>query len=51
MNLIANNTASNMGLNEVRETEFLNFCQTHGMLNLKDPRLWIVPQDMLVPSS
>ena len=48
MNLVFNCSTSNMGLNEVRETEFLNFCQTHGMKNLKDHRLWIAPQDMLV---
>lgn len=48
MTLLWKATTSNMGLSEVRESEFLNSCQSHGALNLKDPLLWELPQDMLV---
>ena len=47
MNLVFDCTISSMGLNEVRETEFLNYCQSHGAKNLKGPKLWIIAQDML----
>ena len=47
MNLQQNVRTSNMGVNEQRESEFLNFVTTLTSETYIDDRLWDVPLDML----
>ena len=47
MNLWFIAITSGMGCNEVREAEFLNYCDTLDMEQYKNPLLWIAPQDMI----
>ena len=51
MKLVWNSTTSNMGLTEVREAEFVKYCQSHGVLSLKDLLLLELLQDMLVANA